>query len=108
MEGDVTTLMLPDEMEKLDIQSMSEEKRQALYAWGMRMFTMGQQPVGDIDEIKYGGNLVILEDGTRWEVDEAYKAKVKRWGVGTKVVIVDDEMYRLNEEEMIPVEQDLG
>jgi len=70
MSIELEKLMCPDEMQRLGVGSMTEEQRKALADWGMRMFTLGQYVVADIEDIKYDGRLIILDDGTRWEVDD--------------------------------------
>lgn len=69
--------------------------------WGLRMYGIGQHKVGDIHEIKYDGRVVILDDGSRWEVE---LSTIDFWGEFTNVAIIDDEMYRL--EESVSVTED--
>ena len=65
------------------------------------MYGIGQHKVGDIHEIKYDGRVVILDDGSRWEVE---LSTIDFWGEFTNVAIIDDEMYRL--EESVSVTED--
>ena len=69
--------------------------------WGLRMYGIGQHKVGDIHEIKYDGRVVVLDDGSRWEVE---LSTIDFWGEFTNVAIIDDEMYRL--EESVSVTED--
>ena len=85
---------------------MTEEQRLVLSDWGMRMFTLGQYVVADIDDIKYDGRLVILDDGTRWEVDAIDSSTAEMWSPMDKVVVIDDEMFKLADMEKVAVQQD--
>ena len=72
----------------------------------MRMFSLGQHVVADIEDIKYDGRLVILDDGTRWEVDALDAVTADMWSPMDKVVVIDDEMFKLDEFEKVAVQQD--
>jgi hypothetical protein len=100
-------LMSPQEMQCLRIESMSEEQRQILVEWGTRMFSLGQRQniVADIQEIKYDGRLIILDDGTRWDVESMDDMTADMWSAFDKVVIIDDEMYKLDDTEKVGVQQ---
>ncbi|HYV27873.1 MAG TPA: hypothetical protein VFA77_10095 [Candidatus Eisenbacteria bacterium] len=106
MAVELEKLMLPDEMQRLGVASMSEEQRQALSDWGMRMFSLGQHVVADIQDIKYDGRLIILDDGTRWEVEAIDSTTAEMWSPFDKVVVIDDEMYKLDDMEKVGVQQD--
>lgn len=106
MAIDLVKIINPYEREKMGMDSMSEDQRQAVAAWGLRMFTMGQHVVADIDEVKYEGRLVILDDGTRWEVDSVDASKSDMWSSMDKVVIIDDVMYRLDNFEKVSVQEE--
>jgi len=99
-------LMLPNEMEQIGLGSMTEIQRQALVDWGMRLFSLGQHVVGDIDDIKYDGRLIILDDGTRWEVDALDSSTADMWNPMDKVVVIGDDMFKLDEAERISVQQE--
>ena len=107
MDIDLETIMQPDDMDRIGAHAMSDAQRKAIAAWGMKMYAMGQFVVADIAEIKYGGRLVILDDGTRWEVDELDSSIVELWSPSDKVAVIEDEMYRLDELEKISVEPEM-
>ena len=98
--------MQPEEMQRLGVGSMTDEQRQVLADWGMRMFRLGQHVVADIDNIKYDGRLIILDDGTRWEVDAIDASTAELWGPMDKVVVIDDEMFKLDDLEKVSVQQE--
>lgn len=106
MQIELEKLMRPEEMRRLSVESMTEDQRQALAEWGMRMFSLGQHVVADIEDIKYDGRLVILDDGTRWEVDALDAVTADMWSPMDKVVVIDDEMFKLDEFEKVAVQQD--
>ena len=97
MSTKIEQLMLADEIATSGIYKLSELEQQAIMSWGLRMFGLGEHKVGDIDGIKYDGRVVILDDGSRWEIESHEASTVDSWGEFTKVVIIDDEMYRLDE-----------
>ncbi len=103
---DVSKLMSAEEARSVGIETMTEAQRQILAGWGMRMFTMGKTVNAAIDVIKYNGRVVLLDDGTRWEVDEIDATTTELWGPGDKVVIIDDEMYRLDDLEKASVQRE--
>lgn len=102
---DIEKMMRPEEIAESGITNLSVPEQQAIFRWGLRMFGLGQHKVGDIHEIKYDGRVVVLDDGSRWEVDSYDASTVDFWGEFTKVAIIDDEMYRL--EESVSVNEDL-
>jgi hypothetical protein len=103
---DVRTLLLPDEAAAIDVESLTEVQLQALASWGMRMFTAGQHVTEEIETVKYNGRLVILADGTRWEVDELDAGTADIWQAGQRVVVIDEEMYLLDDLAKVSVEQE--
>ena len=75
-----------------------------LAEWGTRMFSLGQIVLGNIAEVKYGGRLVVLDDGSRWEVDEFDDDIADLWLPPERVVVIDHEMYRLDDLEKVHVQ----
>lgn len=61
---------------------------------------------GTISEIKYGGRLVILDDDSRWEVSEFDSTTVEMWSFLDRVVILDGQMFKLDELESVSVSPD--
>lgn len=98
--------MTPAQARMLDVEKLHPTLAKAWLEWGMELFCLGQHHIGDIQEIKYDGHLVILDDGSRWEVDELDTATSGTWMEGDRVVIVDNEMYKLDEFEKVAVEPD--
>jgi hypothetical protein len=107
MSIDLDRLLLNDEADRIGVASLSPAQREALAQWGMRMYGLGQHTVADIEEVKYDGRLIILDDGTRWEVNSTDSSTAEMWSVGDKVVVINDEMYKLDEFEMVNVEQEV-
>lgn len=107
MALDITDMMTPEEAESIGLDSMSEQQKRCLNEWGMRLFSMGQHVVAEIDKVKYDGRLVILDDGSRWTVDDGYTDISEVWDYCDRVVVIDDCMYKLDESEMVAVEEGL-
>lgn len=57
-----------------------------------------------IEVIKYAGRLVVLEDGSRWDVNDADAVSVEGWLEGSMVAIDSDQMYLVNDMEYAYVE----
>ncbi|HFU76689.1 MAG TPA: hypothetical protein ENK66_10635 [Arcobacter sp.] len=89
----------------LNIDEMNEQQINVLYDWGLKMFGLGQYIVADIDDVKLDGRLIILDDGTYWEVDEFDIYTSNMWSFTDKVVVIDDEMYKLDDMEKVSVSQ---
>jgi cold shock CspA family protein len=101
-------MMQPEERARLCFDALSLAQREALIDWGMRMFQLGRHRVAEIDQIKYEGRLIVLDDGSRWEVDTADAVTAETWSAFERVVVVDNAMYRLDELEKVQVEEELG
>jgi len=98
--------MAADLRELLGVDGMSLAQQSAIGDWGMRMFSLGQHVVEDIDEVKYDGHLVILTDGTRWEVEDVDTGTSAMWSLMDKVLIADGEMWKLDESEKVAVTEE--
>lgn len=106
MTMNLQQLMTPEELKATGSVSLTAEQQEALLRWGMRMYQLGQHVVADIEEIKYDGRLIILDDGSRWEVDSFDSSTAEMWGPMEKVVVIDDEMYKLDDLEKVSVTQE--
>ncbi len=104
--AELRKMMPPEVFDILAVGEMPENIAKALFDWGMYTYGLGQHTTGCIDEIKYDGHIVVLDDGTRWEVDDGDTHISDLWSPGDRVVIVDDEMFRLDELEKVNVQED--
>ncbi len=103
---DLDRLMTIEEQREAGCTSLTPQQKEALVAWGLKMYQIGQHVVGNIEDVKYDGRLVILDDGSRWEVDSLDSSTAEMWGFLDKVVVIDDEMYKLDESERVSVTQE--
>ena len=92
--------------ERLNWDQLTSDEREAIGEFGFEMYCLGKPTVADIDEIKYDGRLVVLDDGSRWEVSSIYVDDVDLWSPYGKVVILDDVMYRLDDAEHADVTEE--
>lgn len=99
-------IMRPHDAAAIGLDAMPEDKQRTILEWGLHMYGLGQYRVGDIDEIKYDGRVVILDDGSRWEVGSADAEIADVWSPGEKVVVIDDTMYKLDESECVEVTEE--
>ena len=104
---DLTQIMTAEEHVATGADLLTTSQQQELSAWGMKMFTLGEHRVSEIEEIKYGGRLIILQDGSRWEVSELDTSTAESWSMLDKVVIIDDSIWRLDDIERGEAEEEL-
>lgn len=104
---DLTQIMTAEEQVATGADLLTTSQQQELAAWGMKMFTLGEHRVSEIEEIKYGGRLIILQDGSRWEVSELDTSNAESWSMLDKVVIIDDSIWRLDDIERVEAEEEL-
>ena len=93
-------------LKELEIDNLTESKHQALESWSLYWFTLGQHRCENIEAVKYDGRLIILEDGTRWEIPKENSYITESWAPGDKIAVIDDTMYKLDELESTLVEED--
>lgn len=89
----------------LRVESMSAIQRKALADWGMYSYGLGQHRDSTIDSIKFDGRLIILEDGSKWEVDSSDAYTADNWTPGDRVVVIDNEMFLLEDADKVEVEE---
>ncbi|MEQ1691768.1 MAG: cold shock domain-containing protein [Gemmatimonas sp.] len=104
--SDALAMLSHSERATLCVDGMSEEQKRTLFRWGMRMFSLGQHRVACIEAIKYDGQVIVLDDGSRWVVDSSDHATASIWSELDRVVVIDGEMFRLDEQEMIHIEEE--
>jgi hypothetical protein len=92
--------------ERLGWNSLPAELREAIGEFGFYMYRLGTPTMGDIDQVKYDGRLVVLDDGSRWEVNSADTYTADMWSPVTKVIVIDDVMYNLDDAEHVDVTED--
>ena len=105
--GDVLTFLSQSQRIVLGVDNMSAEQKQTLLSWGIHMYGLGQHRVAHIDTIKYDGRLVVLDDGSRWEVDASDHMTASIWSEFERVVVIEGQMFLLDENESIHVEEEL-
>ncbi|OBG23494.1 hypothetical protein A5765_18845 [Mycolicibacterium celeriflavum] len=99
---------IPEQLKRdMKWDSLSPQQRKAIGEYGSWMFDLASPTVADIDEIKYDGRLVILDDGSRWEVDSIDVDDVDLWSPYGKVVVLDGVMYRLDDADHADVTEEL-
>ncbi len=92
--------------QQLGFDNMTADQQRVLVDWGMHMFSLGRHRIEDIDEVKYDGRLVILTDGSRWEVDSGDEYTADMWSASEKVLVADGEMWKLDDSEKISVQEE--
>ncbi len=97
-------MMTPEELRTIGVARMSAEQHEALGRWGLRMFGLGRHRDSEINEIRYDGRLVILEDGSRWSVSSLDVGTADLWSAGDRVAVIDNEMFRLDDSERVAVD----
>ena len=99
--------IVPEEWRaRLQWGTLSPDLRETIEELAMYMFTIGRNTHDTIDEIKYGGRLVILNDGSRWEVDDGDEDTSEFWNSFDEVAVIDGKMYNLSDCESVDVTED--
>lgn len=83
--------------------TLSPALRKTINEFALYMFTLGETKHDTIDEVKYGGRLVILNDGSRWDVDDGDEDTSEFWNSFDEVVVIDGKMYNLADCESVDV-----
>lgn len=106
MVADYADLVPSSWHDRLGWDHLTPEQKAVIGEFGFHMYRLGAPKVGDIDEIKYDGRFVILDDGSRWEVasHDAYTADM--WTPVTKVAVIDDVTYNLDDAEHVDVTEE--
>lgn len=100
-------LMTVEEAERMALDSMTPVQHEALLDWALRVYSMGQHVVGEIKQIKYDGRVILLNDGSRWMVDSVDALTAEMWCPSDRVVVIDGEMFRLDDLERVQVEEEV-
>ena len=103
---DLTQMMTEEELSATGADLLTSPQQMELAAWGMKMFTLGQYRVSDTEEIKYGGRLMILQDGSKWEVNELDTATAESWSTLGKVVVIEESIWKLDDLERVEAEEE--
>lgn len=104
---DLSQLMSESDLVATGAGKLSQEEQIALANWGLRMFSLGQHRFCEIEEIKHGGRLIVLSDDSRWEVDELDASTAELWSPLDKVVVIDDEMWKLDDFEKVAAMEEI-
>ena len=107
MSADYRDMVREQWRQRLGWDKLSEAEQEQLGRYAMYNYSLGKHTQGDIESVKYGGRLVVLDDGSRWEVDSVDEYTAETWGDSTKVVVIDDTMYNLDGAESISVTEEL-
>jgi hypothetical protein len=99
-------LNFPSTINGIPIAEFTDNDAKAICNWGSKMTELYGYEQGKIDEVKYEGHIIKMEDGTRWEVDEVDTSTSGLWDVGDHVVVINDRMYKLDESESVAVEKE--
>ena len=98
------TLMNQDEIKSCGIEKLDQSEKEALRGWFFKLYTILSPKIAEIEKIKYDGKLIILDNGSKYDSDDEYTSD--NWFNGDKVLVVDDEMYKLDDLEKVGVKED--
>lgn len=74
--------------ERLGWSDLAPSLRDMIGQFALEMYGLGRHAFGQIDDLKYDGRLVILDDGSRWEVDSADASTSQFWNLFDQVVVI--------------------
>jgi len=80
---------------KCGLGRLSKENLRALNKLLEGVVMAASSGFGFIEDVKYDGRLIVLDDGSRWEVDEACAHEAEVWLPGDEVAIHNGEMFNL-------------
>ena len=89
---DLIQNLTTEEPVSTEADPLTTSKQLELAAWGMKMFTLGQHRISDTEEIKYGGRLITLQEGSRREVNELDTTTEESRSTLVKAVVIDDSI----------------
>jgi hypothetical protein len=100
--------LVPDHWkQRFGWDQLTPTQQKTIGEYGFYMWRLASPTVAEIDEIKYDGRLIVLDDGSRWEVSSLDVNDVDLWSAYGKVVVLDDVMYRLEDAEHADVTEEL-
>ncbi len=97
-------LMSKEEIKSCGIEKLNQSEKEALKIWFFRLHNILSPKIAEIEKIKYDGKLIILDDGSKYESDDENISD--GWFDGDKVLVIYDEMYKLDDLERVGVEED--
>jgi hypothetical protein len=103
----LTQMLATEEPVATEANPLTTSKQLELSAWGMRMFTLGRHLVSDLKEFNYGGRLIILQEGSKREVNELDTTTAESRSTLVKAVVIDDSIWQLDHNERVRVEEEL-
>lgn len=105
MDWDINKFMIKEDIEACGVSKLNEDQKKALAQWGIQMYSLGQHRIANIKDVKFDGRLVILDDGSKWEVDNIDTYITSSWVIFDTVIVVEGKMYLLDELKMVNVEE---
>ena len=54
-----------------------------------------------VKSVQDDGKIVILEDGSVWEIDDGDTADTATWTSGTEIVVCDDKLINTDDDETV-------
>ncbi len=100
----IESWMSEQEIVECGIKKLSETEKRSLISFVLKIHNMLSPKIAEIEKIKYEGRLIILDDGSRYESQNTFISE--SWSEGDKVAIIDDEMFLLDESQMVEVEEE--
>lgn len=91
---------------RLNWDALPEDLKEQIGQFGIWSYGLGQHVTSEIAEVKYDGRLIVLEDGTRWEVESVDASICEFWNEFSKVVVIDGEMYNIEDAEKVAVQEE--
>jgi len=93
--------------ERLGWDRLSESQKQLLGEFAFDIWQLGRHKKGAIEEVKYDGRLIVLDNGSRWEVDSLDSSTAEYWNFLDDVVVIDGKMYNLEGAESVDVTEEI-
>lgn len=95
--------MTPQEVERCGISKLDDHEIEALISWGNRLFALGERVVYRIESISDEGDLILLDDGSKWAIAPSDCEIASHWGKFDFVAVSEAKMYLIDERQYVAV-----
>lgn len=102
----VFSLLEKEERDSLGVKLMNDEEKLALVKCLLSQRRKVECRFYVVEEVRYGGRLIVLDDDSRWEVDDVDITKSRHWVASDRVLLVDGTLIRLDQTKSVSVKNE--
>lgn len=108
MNDAILGILTDEEKNVLRLSELTQDESKIIESLLMRFYSIGSDSapkVDDIEEVEFDGKLITLQDGSKWKVEDYDAGTSDMWSYLDKIVIYEDEMYKLDDLEKVTVSE---